>query len=193
MPVQHSRDACNERYVDVTIPRYLSQRIKSLRHDITTVAPFSLPPLAFKCGLHDQYLTDGLSAPGFPTCLPGPSAQDSDGVMNTAHFSSLSVDELWILHQEIAAKLTQKMLVQKAHLEERLRRIGLANEVTRLNYKRRRPYPPVRPKYRNPKNPAETWSGRGRQPRWLRPQLRSGRDLDEFLIDQASEQKRQTN
>lgn len=109
--------------------------------------------------------------------------------MNTAHFNSLSVDELWILHQEVAAKLTQKMLVQKAHLEERLHRIGLASEATR----RRRPYPPVRPKYRNPKNPAETWSGRGRQPRWLRPQLRSGRDLDDFLIDGASTQKRQTN
>ncbi|MHC4055240.1 H-NS histone family protein [Bradyrhizobium sp. 25ACV] len=113
--------------------------------------------------------------------------------MNTAHFNSLSVDELWILHQEVAAELAQKMLAQKAHLEERLHRIELANEATRLNRKRRRPYPPVRPKYRNPKNPAETWSGRGRQPRWLRPQLRSGRDLDDFLIDQASAQKRQTN
>lgn len=113
--------------------------------------------------------------------------------MNTAHFNSLSVDELWMLHQEVAAKLTQKILVQKAHLEERLHRIGLANEATRLNRKRRRPYPPVRPKYRNPTNPAETWSGRGRQPRWLRPQLRSGRDLDDFLIDQGSAQKRQTN
>ncbi|MGY4594497.1 hypothetical protein ACVWXL_002243 [Bradyrhizobium sp. GM22.5] len=74
--------------------------------------------------------------------------------MNTAHFNSLSVDELWIFHQEVAAKLTQKMLVQKAHLEERLHRIGLANEATRFN-RERRPYPPVRPKYRNPKNPAE--------------------------------------
>jgi DNA-binding protein H-NS len=113
--------------------------------------------------------------------------------MNTAHFNSLSLDELWILHQEVAAKLTQKMLAQKAHLEERLRRIGPPDEATRLNRKRRRPYPPVRPKYRNPKNPAETWSGRGRQPRWLRPQLRSGRDLDDFLIDQASAQKLRTH
>jgi DNA-binding protein H-NS len=112
--------------------------------------------------------------------------------MNTAHFNSLSVDELWIFHQEVAAKLTQKMLVQKAHLEERLHRIGLANEATRFN-RERRPYPPVRPKYRNPKNPAETWSGRGRLPRWLRPQLRAGRDLDDFLIDRASAEKRQTN
>lgn len=171
------------RYVDTprsglnTLPRYYLCRA------------FLPAPLAFKCGLHDQYLTDGLSAPGFPTCLPGPFAQDSDEAMNTAHFNSLSVDELWILHQEVAAKLTQKMLVQKAHLEERLHRIGLANEATRFNRKRR-PYPPVRPKYRNPKNPAETWSGRGRLPRWLRPQLRGGRDLDDFLIDRASAQKR---
>ncbi|MCK1316911.1 H-NS family nucleoid-associated regulatory protein, partial [Bradyrhizobium sp. 23] len=46
---------------------------------------------------------------------------------------------------------------------------------------------------RNPKNPAETWSGRGRLPRWLRPQLRAGRKLDDFLIDRASAEKRQTN
>ncbi|MCK1422230.1 H-NS histone family protein [Bradyrhizobium sp. 180] len=112
--------------------------------------------------------------------------------MDTAHLNSLSLDELWILHEQVTASLTQKMLVQKAKLEERLHRMGLAGEATRLDRKRR-PYPPVRPKYRNPKNPAETWSGRGRLPRWLRPQLRGGGKLDEFLIDQASVQKSAVN
>ncbi|MGY3038070.1 DNA-binding protein H-NS [Bradyrhizobium sp. USDA 4354] len=112
--------------------------------------------------------------------------------MNSAHFNSLSLDELCILHQQVAASLIQRILVRKARLEERLHKIGLADEATRFDRKRR-PYPPVRPKYRNPKNPAETWSGRGRLPRWLRPQLRGGRKLDDFLIDQASVQKRQTN
>lgn len=112
--------------------------------------------------------------------------------MNAAHFNSLSLDELWILHQQIAANLTQRILVQKARLEERLHKIERAGEATRFGRKRR-PYPPVRPKYRNPQNPAEMWSGRGRLPRWLRPQLRSGRDLDDFLIDHASAQNRQTN
>lgn len=112
--------------------------------------------------------------------------------MNTEHFNSLSLDELWILHQQVVATLTEKMLVQKAQLEQRLYKIGVAGETTRLD-RERRPYPPVRPKYRNPKNPGETWSGRGRLPRWLRPQLRGGRKLDDFLIDQASGQKRQTN
>lgn len=112
--------------------------------------------------------------------------------MNAAHFNSLSLDELWTLHQQVAASLTQRILVQKARLEERLYKIEQAGEATRFDRKRR-PYPPVRPKYRNPKNPAETWSGRGRLPRWLRPQLRGGRKLDDFLIDQASVRKRQTN
>lgn len=40
----------------------------------------------------------------------------------------------------------------------------------------------VAPKYRNPSNAAETWSGRGKQPRWLAAYTGSGRTLEEFLI-----------
>ena len=40
----------------------------------------------------------------------------------------------------------------------------------------------VAPKYRNPDNPAETWSGRGKQPRWLAAYTGQGRSLDEFKI-----------
>lgn len=163
-----------------------------LRHDITAATHFYRFTFSFKCGLYDDYLTHGLSAPSFPTCLPGPLSQESDRAMYTDHFNSLSLDELWILHQQVAATLSQKVLVQKMRLEERLHKIGLAEKAIRF-HRKRRPYPPVRPKYRNPKNPAETWSGRGRLPRWLRPQLRGGRKLDDFLIDQASVQKRQTN
>ena len=110
--------------------------------------------------------------------------------MNTDHLNSLSLNELWTLHEEVATILEEKILAEKARLEERLRKIGMAHEATRIDRKRR-PYPPVRPKYRNPKNPAETWSGRGKLPRWLRPQLRGGRKLDDFLIAPASDQKRQ--
>ena len=40
----------------------------------------------------------------------------------------------------------------------------------------------VAPKYRNPANPKETWTGRGKQPRWLAAETSKGRNLDEFLI-----------
>ena len=41
---------------------------------------------------------------------------------------------------------------------------------------------PVPPKYRNPKDSAQTWAGRGRQPRWLVAELGKGRKLESFLI-----------
>jgi DNA-binding protein H-NS len=40
----------------------------------------------------------------------------------------------------------------------------------------------VAPKYRNPSNPKETWTGRGKQPRWLAAETGKGRKLEEFLI-----------
>ena len=40
----------------------------------------------------------------------------------------------------------------------------------------------VPPKYRNPDNPAETWTGRGRQPRWLAAKVKRGAKVADFLI-----------
>lgn len=40
----------------------------------------------------------------------------------------------------------------------------------------------VAPKYRDPSNPENTWTGRGKQPRWLAAYTGDGRDLEEFLI-----------
>jgi len=40
----------------------------------------------------------------------------------------------------------------------------------------------VAPKYRNPKDPSQTWTGRGRQPKWLVAELGKGRKLESFLI-----------
>lgn len=40
----------------------------------------------------------------------------------------------------------------------------------------------VAPKYRNPANPKETWTGRGKQPRWLAEQVKKGKKVEDFLI-----------
>jgi DNA-binding protein H-NS len=41
----------------------------------------------------------------------------------------------------------------------------------------------LKPKYRNPANKTETWSGRGLQPRWLVAAMKStGKKLDHFEI-----------
>lgn len=38
------------------------------------------------------------------------------------------------------------------------------------------------PRYRNPADSGQTWTGRGRQPRWIADALASGRSLDDFKI-----------
>src|SRR5512132_803057 len=37
-------------------------------------------------------------------------------------------------------------------------------------------------KYRNPDNPAETWSGRGRPPKWVQAALNRGQTLSDLAI-----------
>lgn len=39
----------------------------------------------------------------------------------------------------------------------------------------------VADKYRNPRNPEQSWSGRGKRPRWLQEQLAKGGKLESFL------------
>ena len=45
-----------------------------------------------------------------------------------------------------------------------------------------KPLGKVAAKYRNPANPGETWTGRGKQPRWLAAHTAAGRKLEDFLI-----------
>ena len=40
----------------------------------------------------------------------------------------------------------------------------------------------VAAKYRDPANPRDTWSGRGRMPRWLAKKTKYGRSVTDFLI-----------
>lgn len=40
----------------------------------------------------------------------------------------------------------------------------------------------VRVKYRDPQNPGNTWTGRGRMPRWLTEALQTGKKREDFLV-----------
>ncbi|KRB11034.1 H-NS histone family protein [Lysobacter sp. Root690] len=48
--------------------------------------------------------------------------------------------------------------------------------------KARKPLGKVAPKYQNPANTGETWTGRGKQPRWLAAYTAQGKKLEDFLI-----------
>ncbi|MCE8512123.1 H-NS histone family protein [Ruegeria pomeroyi] len=40
----------------------------------------------------------------------------------------------------------------------------------------------AQPKYRNPANPEQTWSGRGRKPQWVHDAIQSGADISDLEI-----------
>jgi DNA-binding protein H-NS len=104
-------------------------------------------------------------------------------------FKSMPTDELWSLHEQVTSILAHKIAEEKAKLEERLRRLENANSAIGPNQPRRA-YPKVLPKYENPTNTAETWSGRGKRPYWVQAQLRAGKKLEHFLIARSSTEKR---
>jgi DNA-binding protein H-NS len=116
------------------------------------------------------------------------------------NLSSLSMDELWALHEEVGNVLSEKITNEKRELEERLVRLngGMMAKINRSDLQVaerrtvRRKYPPVLPKFQNPSDPSETWAGRGKQPRWLVSQLKAGKKMNDFLIDRAKRKRAST-
>jgi len=109
--------------------------------------------------------------------------------MKRCDYESMSVDQLWTIHEKITVMLASKMISEKSSLENRLRQLNRRFHTEKVPPDReraRRPYPTVFPKFQNPAQPSETWAGRGKQPRWLIAQLRSGKQMDDFRIDSAT-------
>jgi DNA-binding protein H-NS len=108
---------------------------------------------------------------------------------------TMSVDDLWSLHEQISKILSARITSEKRELEKRLAVLNRgiegadASQSYNANGKARRKYPRVFPKYRNPQTPSETWSGRGKQPRWLAAALKTGRKIEDFKIGEAGGSK----
>lgn len=114
---------------------------------------------------------------------------------------AMSVDNLWSLHEQISEILSARITSEKRELEKRLAVLNRGRDAIQgtdaynangsqaysANGRARRKYPRVFPKYRNPQT-SETWSGRGKQPRWLVAAIRTGRKIEDFEI-QAGETK----
>ena len=105
---------------------------------------------------------------------------------------STSTDELWALHEEITSILQSKMQFEKRKLEKRINELAGTFGGASDNSRRPRPYPKVHPKFRNPELPDQTWSGRGKQPLWMRKLLENGKTLDDCRILNMQREGRMT-
>jgi DNA-binding protein H-NS len=104
--------------------------------------------------------------------------------MKRGDLEILSADELWVLHEKITATLNAMISAEKKVLEDRLSQLNGRFRVEQTSETpEHRSYPTVFPKFRNPEQPSETWAGRGKKPRWLTAQLKSGKQIDDFRIE----------
>ena len=76
----------------------------------------------------------------------------------------------------------------RRRIEELDQRLAMLNSLqpAKTDLKVRRPYPPVVPKYANPDEPSQVWSGRGARPRWVTEKLASGLTLEDLSIGRGS-------
>jgi DNA-binding protein H-NS len=109
------------------------------------------------------------------------------------NLDAMSVDEMWRLHERIIEVLSERLTSEKRELETRLAKLRRDQRLPRWESDRRaeprpaqRKLPAVSPKYRNPEHPSETWSGRGKRPRWLTAALTAGRTIEEFIISDVN-------
>ena len=103
--------------------------------------------------------------------------------------SKLSVEELKRLQVEAAALIVSKkdQAIEDAYDQIVAIADGLGfsiEELLELGEQKRKKTTrkAVEPRYRNKNNPEDTWTGRGKQPRWLVAELEKGAKLEDFLI-----------
>jgi DNA-binding protein H-NS len=91
----------------------------------------------------------------------------------------MSIDTLSKLKRQVESALASKVAETRRMLESKLAELtGVGTKSPRRGGTRGK----VRPKYRNPDNPSETWAGRGLKPRWLTAALKAGKKLEHFSI-----------
>jgi DNA-binding protein H-NS len=103
--------------------------------------------------------------------------------MSVRDLEGMPLDDLWSLHERIVLILERKLLQQTFKLQEKLNELGRTIGKAPADYSpQRRPYPKVEQKFKHPEDQKKTWSGRGKQPRWVIDFLASGRSLEECTI-----------
>ena len=98
----------------------------------------------------------------------------------------LSLVELKKLQDEVAVAIfnyeKRKKAEALAAVEEAARAAGFSLKELLSDEKLSKGKTKAMPKYANPADPTQTWTGRGRKPKWVEGLLASGKSLDDAAI-----------
>lgn len=102
------------------------------------------------------------------------------------NLDDMSLKELKKLERDLSGAIanfdSRKKAGAIAELEAHARELGYSlAELTGTTVSTKRKRAPATTMYRNPANHTETWSGRGRKPRWFEAALASGAKVSELM------------
>ena len=99
--------------------------------------------------------------------------------MTKVNLSGMNVGALLDLREQV----DETLLKRRAEIEKQLKRMGavVSGASGGGSALKGRTVPP---KYRSPSG--ETWAGRGARPRWLVDAIKSGKKIDDFLIEKSA-------
>nr|MBV6628611.1 H-NS histone family protein [Oceanococcus sp. HetDA_MAG_MS8] len=101
--------------------------------------------------------------------------------------STLSAAELEKLRESIDGTIAARRAEERQRVIDQIRGILAENNMSWDDLPRARGGSSTRgskvaPKYRDPNNPATTWSGRGRKPKWVEAHLAAGGSMESLEI-----------
>jgi DNA-binding protein H-NS len=119
--------------------------------------------------------------------LPGATANvtGADSMAKPADLEKMSHAELKQLEARIQRVKVEKREAERVALREKITALAYENgfDVRELVGGGRGRNGSVAPKYRDSQNPANTWTGRGRMPRWMVAATKGGKvKKEDFLI-----------
>lgn len=115
--------------------------------------------------------------------------------MNAINVDLTEIQQLQQQMEALQRKIREVQEAKKHEVVKEIRELIRAFDITprELGFvgaeggiRRARGASTVKPKYANPMNPSETWSGRGRAPTWVKELLDQGYTMDDLLIKAES-------
>jgi DNA-binding protein H-NS len=99
-----------------------------------------------------------------------------------------SIEQLNALIERTKKEIAYKERIRVQEVRNQIHKLAsdlnmTVEDLLKLDLKKKKSAKPVgKIKYRNPANPSQTWTGRGKQPNWLKEAMEKGASKEEFAI-----------
>ena len=99
--------------------------------------------------------------------------------MRNGQLEKMSLKELIALDAKVKAAIDEKRVSERAEMRAKMEDMARASGFSVAELFGGRKGKGGVAKYRNPKDPSQTWTGRGRRPTWI---VEAGGNIERFLI-----------